>query len=123
MGEGVCERVCVHSAKYTILCTLLVQQYVLVRATYLLCTYCIIPSVHTKPEFHMNVVGLRVQRTLSRLTHVCACVLIPFITEVALSAYAYRLFHEDFSSIVRAKFSTCDSRTNLNHMIPFIFML
>ena len=27
------------------------------------------------------------------------------ITEVKLSAFAYRLFHEDFSSIVRAKVS------------------
>ena len=26
------------------------------------------------------------------------------ITEVNLSAFAYRLFHEEFSSIVRAKF-------------------
>ena len=26
------------------------------------------------------------------------------ITEVNLSAFAYRLFHEDFSSIVRAQF-------------------
>ena len=39
------------------------------------------------------------------------------ITEVNLSAFAYSLFHGDFSSLVRAKFSgstTCDSRTNLN---------
>ena len=27
------------------------------------------------------------------------------ITEVNLSAFAYRLFHKDFSSIVRTKFS------------------
>ena len=30
----------------------------------------------------------------------------PKITEVSLSAFAYRLFHKDFSSIVRAKLSS-----------------
>ena len=30
------------------------------------------------------------------------------ITEINLSAFAYRLFHEDFSSIVRAKLSNDD---------------
>ena len=43
------------------------------------------------------------------------------ITEVNLSAFVYRLFRENFSSLVGTKLSiehstTCDSRTNLNYM-------
>ena len=39
------------------------------------------------------------------------------ILEVNLFAFTYRLFHEDFSSIIgvlHEHSTTCDSRTNLN---------
>ena len=40
--------------------------------------------------------------------------------KVILSAFAYKLFHEDFSSILGAKYSDCDSRTTCEFqlMIP-----
>ena len=47
------------------------------------------------------------------------------ITEVNFFAFAYRLFHEDCSSLVgEKKYSTkCDSRTNLTYGLIFIFFV
>ena len=46
------------------------------------------------------------------------------ITEVNLSAFVYRLFHEDFSSLVGTSIehsTTCDSRTNLNYIMRLLY--